>query len=154
MNMTDASWIEHDEGRRLQAYDDADDVPLKSGLTLKGHPTVGVGHNLEVPMCAEAVEAQFQHDLEILARQPLMRVFPGHPVFNDAPRLAALTNMMFNLGESTFREFGTFVKLVDAEDWERAATDLRNTKVYEELPARYERIARCLEIGQWPNLPS
>lgn len=151
--MNDADWIEHDEGRKLQAYDDKDDSPLRQGMTIKGHPTFGVGHNLEEPCCPEAVEAQFRYDLEVLALQPLMRVFPGHPVFNDAPRLAALTNMMFNVGEHSFRGFFTFVHLVDAEDYAGAAKDLRGTRLYSELPARYERVARTLETGQWPILP-
>lgn len=151
--MNDSDWIEHDEGRRLQAYDDADDAALRQGMTLKGHPSVGVGHNLEVPMCPEAVEAQFQNDLEILARQPLLRMFPGHPVMDDAPRCAALTNMMFNIGEASFRGFFTFVGLVDKGDYAAAAKDLRGTRLYAQLPARYERVARTLETGQWPVLP-
>lgn len=150
--MNDAQWIEHDEARRLQAYDDADDVPLKQGLTLKGHPTVGVGHNLEVPMCTEAVEAQFQHDLDVLGRQPVQRLFPGHALLTDEVRFAALTNMMFNCGEATFRTFTTFVGLLDKGNYTAAATDLRGTLEYRRATARYERIAKAIETGEWPVL--
>lgn len=151
--MNDAQWIEHDEARKLQAYDDADDAPLKQGMTLKGHPTLGVGHNLEVPVCDAAVEAQFQHDLDMLGREPVQRVFPGHAVLSDPVRFAALTNMMFNCGEHVFREFTTFIGLVDASNYTGAAADLRTTLVYRKATARYERIARALETGEWPVLP-
>lgn len=151
--MNDAQWIEHDEARVAVVYDDADGAPLKQGMTIKGHATWGVGHNGEVPACDAAIEAQFQHDLEILGRQPLMRVFPGHPVLDDAPRFAALTNMMFNCGEATFRSFTTFVRLVDEQEYAQAAQDLRGTLEYHKATARYERIASTLESGQWPVLP-
>lgn len=150
--MNDAQWIEYDEKRCLQAYDDADDVPLKQGMTLKGHPTFGVGHNLEVPVCDAAVQAQYDYDLQVLAREPVQRVFPGHPVLSDEVRFAALTNMMFNCGEHVFREFTTFIGLVDASNYTGAAADLRTTLVYHRATARYERIAKALETGQWPTL--
>lgn len=150
--MNDAEWIEHDEARRNQAYDDADDVPLKQGMTLKGHPTFGVGHNLEVPVCDAAVQAQFDYDLDTLGREPVQRVFPGHPVLSDEIRYAALTNMMFNCGEATFRTFTTFVGLIDSSNYAAAATDLRGTLEYRKATSRYERIARALETGEWPVL--
>lgn len=150
--MNDAQWIEHDEARVAVVYDDADGAPLKQGMTIKGHATWGVGHNGEVPACDAAIEAQFQHDLEVLGREPVQRLFPGHALLSDEVRFAAVTNMMFNCGETVFREFTTFVSLLDKGSYVAAAADLRGTLEYRRATARYERIAHALETGEWPVL--
>ena len=51
------AWIEHWEGRRNQAYDDKTGKAITPGCVVLGHPTVGVGFNLDANGAQAAIEA-------------------------------------------------------------------------------------------------
>lgn len=148
-----------DEGKRLKVYRDS-----------RGFMTVGIGHNVDAnglpPKVAASVLARadltdqecadlFADDIE-QAQAALFAFFPVAQRLDEV-RQAVLLDMMFNLGAPTFRTFVTFQSCVrqaffgSADGWKRAAEDLRGTKAYAELPVRYERLAKMLETGQWPQ---
>lgn len=155
-----------DEGKRLKPYQDS-----------KGIWSIGIGHNLQAnglpqgllpadvpttyPECMEYLNANgltdaqcdalFEYD--ILHVTGFLRIYPWWATSLDIVRHAALQDMAFNLGETKFRGFGMFISLMGAARYSDAAGDLRRTAVYAELHARYERIARMLETGQWPEVP-
>ena len=161
------SWLVLDEAEKSLPYQDED-----------GIWTVGIGHNMEanpIPLSVLAmiepaapesrgiypssldfirshggldgdeIDTLFNHDLNIV-NQWLLPKFPGV----TGARLAALQNMGFNLGETRFADFDTFIPLVQAGRWNDAANDLAHTLVYRELPARYYRICKTLITGEWP----
>ncbi|MFZ0915112.1 MAG: hypothetical protein WAN09_17705, partial [Candidatus Korobacteraceae bacterium] len=51
------AWIEHWEGRRNQTYDDKTGKAITPGCVVLGHPTVGVGFNLDATGAQAAIEA-------------------------------------------------------------------------------------------------
>ena len=133
--------LRRDEGYSVWPYTDT-----------RGFRTWGIGHNLTAsPLCQEAadllgqaIQAQFNHDLSevniALSRYPWFSSL-------DPVRQAALQNMMFNLGASTFSKFTGFQALMASGQYTLAAADLRTTLVYKQLPVRYERLARQIETG-------
>lgn len=136
--------IEYDEGRKLTPYVDT-----------TGHLTFGVGHNMSAaPLCPQAllllnqaVDVQFAHD-----QAEALDTLDGYPWYADLDpvRQAALLDMLFNLGSTIFSQFTTFLAYMARSTWNLAADDLRTTRVYRELPVRYERLAQMIETGRWP----
>jgi len=136
--------LQDDEGRRTWPYNDTE-----------GHPTWGIGHLLAngvapdvQALLDQAIDLQFQHDLDVVT-QGLLRL-PWFAGINPI-RQAVLIDMAFNLGLADLRTFTDFLSYMEAAQWEEAANDLRSTKVYQQLPRRYERLAVMVEAGVWPS---
>ena len=137
--------LERDEGIRPVMYEDS-----------KGIPTVGIGHNLLVPLCAEAIDAQWQYDVEqaeiaLDAQEPHWRVL-------DAVRQRVLVNMMFNLGAATFKRFPKFWAAignaiqVNSVDWYiEAAKEMKASAWYKQVNpmpgGRADRLIHMMETG-------
>ncbi len=155
-----------DEGVEPRPYQDT-----------RGYWTVGIGHNIDAngipawlafelgmgwesyshantdqlvaalkssPLSNSQIDRLYQSDLDTI--MPVLSMYDvAGPV-----RFAALGDMMFNLGISTFQTFTDFLSFVRAGEWARAAQALRGTLVYRQLTSRYERLARMLETGDWP----
>ena len=135
-----------EEGVRNVAYDDANGHPITKGSTLAGWPTVGVGHNLTVPISDAAIAQILTDDL-----QPALAEAQAHPWFASLnwPRQLAIVDMVFNMGEHTFDEFGTFQSFLASGDFGAAADDLRSTAWAGEVGARAERIESIIRSGEW-----
>lgn len=141
--------LEQDEGRRIWPYTDT-----------RGHLTWGIGHLLGdedasdgvapdvAALIGQAVDLQFQHDLATATAG--MSFFPEFASL-DPVRQAALVDMAFNLGLHGLSTFTTFLGCVASQQWSAAATDLRGTLVYSQLPHRYERLATMIQTGEWPS---
>lgn len=134
-----------DEGRELVAYQDT-----------RGLWTIGIGHLLgsAVPprlssgITDQECEALFSADMGHV--EHLLSVYePWWLAMASNARTGVILNMGFNLGVPGLAMFNTFLGLLRAERWEDAATDLRSTHVYAQLPNRYERLAVQIEGGQW-----
>lgn len=134
-----------DEGMEVFPYTDT-----------TGHRTWGVGHNLDAsPLSATAIgfmhvaaKAQLQADLGVTLTY--LEAFSWWKLV-DPVRQAAIADMAFNLGNSTFATFVTFIGCLARLDYPAAAADLRTTLVYQQLPGRYTRLAEMLESGAWPQ---
>ena len=134
-----------DEGSRIWPYVDT-----------AGHRTWGIGHNLDAsPPCMvaqallqQAVQTQFGVDLNEVKSE-----LDGYPWMADLDvvRQAVIIDMAFNVGLTGLATFTTFLSFMAQDRFKDAAADLRTTRVYRELPRRYERLAVMLETGQWPN---
>lgn len=131
------SRIEQHEGRRDRAY-----------LDTEGHPTVGVGFNLDRPDARRRIEelglnyddvrrgrvrltndqinrlrdADVDH-----AVRDARQLFPSFDRLTPA-RQRALTDMAFNLGRTRLAQFHRLRDAVANEDWERAAREMRNSR--------------------------
>ncbi len=135
-----------EEGMKRRGYDDANDNILTKGYTIIGTPTVGVGHNLEVPLSAAAIKQILMDDIA-----PALAEAQSHGWFaalNQARQLA-IVDMIFNLGGHGFDEFDTFIGYMKSGMYISAANDLVHTAWYREVGPRAVRIASIISTGQW-----
>lgn len=138
------------EGRRRVVYDDATGLPLTPGMTLKGHPTIGIGRCLDLNGVTEAEINAMEADDVSECTADLAMLFPGFAGFGDA-RQAALIDMRFTLGGGGFRAFKDVIAGVRGDDWAAAATAaLASMWARKEDPTRAKRDAMLLRTGAWP----
>lgn len=102
-----------------------------------GKLTIGIGHNLEMPISKNAALLIARDDLGI-AVKGLMRVFPKFYNYGR-PRQYALTDMMFNLGSPRFKSFKKMIAAVKDEDWEKAAAEAKDSRWYVQTKRRAKR---------------
>ena len=135
-----------EEGVRAVAYDDADGSPLTRGTTIQGWPTVGVGHNLTVPLTDHAIDGILNDDL-----QPALAAAQQYDWFAglNAPRQLAIVDMIFNMGADTFAQFGQFHAYLAAGNFGAAGDDLTGTAWYGEVGPRAKRIELIIRSGVW-----
>ena len=137
------------EGERRLVYDDADGKTLTPGETVVGNPTIGVGRNLiGNGLSADEIDYLLHNDIAAV-----QRFLGGYPWFGglDEVRQAALTDMAFNEGDRGFADFVRMIAALDTGDYATAASELLNSKGARQLPARYQKLARMLDSGQWPQ---
>jgi lysozyme len=128
-----------DEGCREYPYKDS-----------TGHLTIGIGHNLDAgAIGAGAIDALFEQDLKNAIDGARAIWGNDWETFSEHRQLA-LVNLVFNLGESKFREFYKTIKLIDAGEWAGAAANLLNTKYAKQVGLRAERVALMLEADVFP----
>ncbi|MHB8388231.1 MAG: glycoside hydrolase family protein [Acidobacteriaceae bacterium] len=135
-----------EEGKKRRGYDDANDNILTKGYTIIGTPTVGVGHNLEVPLSQAAIKQILLDDIA-----PAVAAAQSHGWFQalNTPRQLAIIDMIFNLGDAGFDEFGTFIGLLKSGMYISAANDLTTTLWYKQVGQRAVRIASIISTGIW-----
>ena len=131
-----------DEGCKLKPYLDTATPP---------NLTVGIGHlvlqaddlTADGEITLEEATELFWHDVDI-ATMALRSIFAA---FDDLPDEVqrVLVNVMFNLGKIRFLGFRKFIAAIVAGNWKQAAAELRDSKAYEQLHNRYERLSQRLE---------
>jgi lysozyme len=132
-----------------------------------GHPTVGVGFNLdradapakiaalgldyqkvrdaEQDLTDAQVHQLFQADLDtaISSAQDLLSNFDN---IND-DRQAVVVDMVFNLGADKFSQFTNTIDAIENEDWNRAADEMENSKWYDQVGSRGEFDSDTMRAG-------
>lgn len=133
-----------DEGCRTTVYDDATGLPIVSGYTVKGNPTIGYGRLLCEPHGISADEAAylFQADWEIAEMGA--KTLPCYSRLN-AVRQGILTEMVFQLGIEGVREFAKMLDALDRSDYTAAANEMRHSRWAEQTPTRAQRLADLME---------
>lgn len=138
--------LSRDEGTRLIAYDDADSSPLKPGMLLKGHPTIGTGRALDVNGITQAENLYLLNNDIDRALTSLIVDFPGFKDLDDV-RQRALANLYFNV--PSFLKWENFMRYAKDRDWDSAATELESTHPWiTQVGARGHRIAAMLRTGE------
>ncbi len=129
------------EGLRLQPYRDT-----------VGKLTVGIGRNLDDVGISRA-EAEFlcKNDLSH-AREALVQMDPW-ALKLDAVRLAALTDLVFNMGAAGWRKFIVTRGWAQVGDWEATAAALEKSKWFTQVGLRGPRVCQMIRAGQWPWEP-
>ena len=121
-----------DEGTRAHPYQDT-----------KGVWTCGRGWNMEaVPMCIEAMNAQFSYQMEIAIND--CRVLFDN--FNNLPEevQAALANMAYQLGRTSLSGFVNMRDAIKRGDLTKAADEAMDSEWGREFIPRATRIANIL----------
>lgn len=135
-----------DEGKKLRVYDDATGMELKPGLTLVGHPTIGIGRALDTQGITSA-EADYLLMGDVFRVQiTAERAFLWYAALKDE-RKAVILSMLFQLGLTGLQGFHEFLLAVEHQNWARAAAEMRDSLWHKETPARCERLAVQMETG-------
>lgn len=110
--------------------------------------TIGIGHNLTVPISIRAADFILADDLWT-AQKELRAAFPWVTDL-DAVRYWALVELTFNMGLATLKEFDHMLTSLARGDVINAAAALLQSRWAEEVGVtRSERIANQLRDGQW-----
>ena len=134
-----------DEGVEYEIYEDH-----------LGLPTFGVGHLIlesdeehgkpvGTPVDEERVRECFERDLDTSIGE--CRTLYGEETFGDLPDEVQqiLVNMMFNMGRPRLSGFKKFNAAIEAGDWTEAAKEGRDSRWYNQVTNRAERLMERLE---------
>ena len=134
-----------DEGVEYEIYEDH-----------LGLPTFGVGHLIlesdeehgkpvGTPVDEERVRECFERDLDTAIGE--CRTLYGEGAFGDLPDEVQqiLVNMMFNMGRPRLSGFKKFNAAIEAGDWTEAAKEGRDSRWYNQVTNRAERLMERLE---------
>lgn len=121
-----------------------------------GYPTFGVGHLItkddneyDEPMgttvSEERVRECFEKDLDTSIGE--CRTLYGEGKFRDLPDEVQqiLVNMMFNMGRPRLSGFKKFNAAIEAGNWTEAAKEGRDSRWYDQVTNRAERLMVRLE---------
>lgn len=138
-------------GRHV-AYDDANRQHIVAGTHVVGNPTIGHGRLITSGNGLSDEEADYLLANDVAAAQADAAKLPAFACLNQAQR-DALTDIDFNVGGATIRDFQTFLGLLARRQPVAAAQDLRGTLWYRQVGPnpgeRGWRIAQILETGVW-----
>ena len=134
-----------DEGVEYEIYEDH-----------LGLPTFGVGHLIlesdeehgkpvGTPVDEERVRECFERDLDTAIRE--CGTLYGEGAFGDLPDEVQqiLVNMMFNMGRPRLSGFKKFNAAIAEGDWTEAAKEGRDSRWYNQVTNRAERLMERLE---------
>ena len=130
--------LEKDEGVKYEVY-----------LDHLGYPTFGIGHLItdDDPECgapvgtkvdSDRVKEAFETDVESV----LSHCEQLYVQFEHLPEEAKLiiANMMFNMGRTRLSKFKGMKRGVDARDWNSAADEMIDSKWYNQVTRRADRL--------------
>ena len=143
--VTAGAWIEHWEGRRNKTYIDT-----------MGHPTVGVGFNLDANGAQAAIQVlgldyqQVRAGTQLLTDDQIdtllgqtvnQAVSDAHkpiPAFDSLPsdKQIVIVDMVFNLGLAGFSKFLQTIKAINAQDWQTASQQMQQSAWFKQVGNR------------------
>jgi lysozyme len=132
-----SSQLRRDEGVRQFPYVDT-----------VGKTTIGVGRNLtDVGLSDAEIDFLLSNDIQKVLNQLQARL----PYFEalDPARQGVLINMAFNLGFAGLEGFPRMLSAFAQGDWERAASEMLESRWATQVGARAERLAEQTRTGQW-----
>ena len=130
--------LEEDEGIKYEIYNDH-----------LGYPTFGVGHLVRgddpefgmpvgTPIDKDRVAEAFEEDIETVLEDCCKLYSDFDDLPEEVQRIVA--NMMFNLGYPRLSAFRGMKAGVEARDWDKAADEMVDSRWYNQVPNRAERL--------------
>ena len=130
--------LEDDEGIKYEIYNDH-----------LGYPTFGVGHLVResdpehgmpvgTPIDEARVAEAFEQDVETVLEDCCRLYSDFDELPEEVQRIVA--NMMFNLGYPRLSAFRGMKAGVDARDWDKADDEMVDSRWYNQVPNRAERL--------------
>lgn len=115
--------LEAEEGLKRLLYDDATGTFLKSGDTIKGNATLGIGWN--VSACA-LTDYQYRTICGWIVDAKAPPLYAALPWLHALPESVqrGVADIAFNVGLTDFLKFTTFISLLKAGNFKAAAADL------------------------------
>jgi GH24 family phage-related lysozyme (muramidase) len=146
--------LERHEGKRNKAYKDS-----------MGHPTIGIGFNLDRPDAKQKVEALKLDLAKVKAGQvtlteaQIQQLFDADVAqamtdaralvknYNELPeeKKRVVIDMIFNLGAAGFGKFHKLIKALEAEDFAKAALEMRHSAWYGQVGDRARDLVKMME---------
>src|SRR5262245_26829935 len=146
------------EGKRAHVYTDT-----------AGHPTVGIGFNLDrdgAQPALEAVGANYNEvragsqdlsdeQISSLFQQDLNQAIDGatSAVSNfsnlNEPRQFVVVDMIFNLGQHGFSQFHHTIKAIESGEWESAGDHMKDSAWYGQVGIRAHKDVQMMKTGEW-----
>lgn len=140
--------LEHEEGFRRFVYDDANGKSIRPGDTVQGYATVGIGRNLAGKGISPE-EARYLLGNDIEECIEWCKEHLGYFRQLSAIRTAIVISMRFQLGARGFLAFKRFHAAMAAEDYDRAALEMMDSRAAEQTPIRWRRAARMMRTNEW-----
>ena len=120
-----------------------------------GYPTFGVGHlilesdpeygqPIGTDISPERVADAFDHDLDIAITE-CETLYGAAWFYLPEEVQEILVNMLFNMGRPRLTKFKKMNSAVEAGDWKTAAVEGRDSRWYNQVGARAERLMGRLE---------
>lgn len=135
-----------DEGLRLTAYDDATGSPIKPGMTVEGHVTVGVGRALDIRGISTD-EAKYLLANDIAAfTLGLQQKYIWFNNLSDV-RQRILVNMAFQMGLDGLAGFKSMLAAIADQDYDTAAREMEDSVWYSQTGARAARLSEAMSSG-------
>lgn len=132
--------LRRDEGVRYSPY-----------LCPAGRLTIGVGHNLDdVPISDKAVDVILDDDIESHTAAAIRLIGENTWQNLSENRKLALLNLAFNLGEAGLAKFVNTLAAIRRGDWAETAKNLRQSKWYNQVGGRAERVISMLADDTFP----
>ena len=130
--------IEYDEGCKYEIY-----------LDHLGYPTFGIGHLVReddpehgqavgTPVSEDRVAEAFNRDIDIVLVD-CDKLYEDYENLPEEVRLI-IANMMFNMGYPRLSKFKGMKAGVEAGDWQRAADEMVDSRWYEQVTNRAQRL--------------
>lgn len=139
-----SSTIQSDEGFRSNPYIDTVGVPTIGYGTTNYYPDDPVTL-ADPPISKEAAAQLMQADLftALEDAQSLFSTFNGM----NSVRQEVVCNMAYNLGKSRLAGFKKMIAACDAHDWLTAADEMIDSKWYQQVGARAQRLEQEMRTG-------
>jgi lysozyme len=139
--------LARDEGLRLLPYDDATGRYLKTGDTIKGNITIGIGRNLQDRgLSPQEVGMLLENDIEIVRRELAAKIPDLWYLLPDKVQ-DALLNMAFNMGVPRLMKFRKMWAALKFSDYEKAAIEALDSNWASQVGDRANRIAHEIRSG-------
>ena len=127
------------EGLRRVAYDDATGLPIRPGTTVRGHATIGYGHNLEVPVPLPVLDTLLDLDITAVCAD-LDRELPWWTERTDSQQ-RALVELAFSMGVHGLLACPLFLMRLRAGQTHLAGCELATAKWARDVgPTRAQRV--------------
>lgn len=141
--------LKRHEGEKLKVY-----------LCPAGHPTIGVGWNMDArPLPRDIAAYLFKYgritsemsdtllDISIAsARAACLKLYPKFGTFGET-RQNALIDFVFNVGEGTAATFKNTNAAINAGRWGEAADNLKKSKWHKQVGTRAEELENMIKEG-------
>lgn len=135
-----------DEGCKYEIY-----------LDHLGLPTFGIGHlvldsdpeygqPVGTPVSEDRVNECFAKDVETVLSECTL-LYSNFSVLPEEVQLI-IANMMFNMGRPRLSAFKGMKKAVDAGDWHRAAVEMVDSRWYQQVTNRADRLVKRMRMVQ------
>jgi lysozyme len=129
--------LEIDEGRRRRLYKDT-----------VGKLTIGVGRNIEDRgLRDDEIDLMLSNDIDE-AIEIARALVPTFDELDDV-RQEVVTNMALNLGIKRLGGFKQFIGALLRFDFQRATTEMMDSKWYEQVGDRGKRLAYAMREGKF-----